>query len=85
MKRVLLVAFTVTASLVCGNLHGKVKKKEIGNLEVEGVPEIPERIVDRMRQYRNTRSAYIHGWLPGGNAMLISTRFAETSQIHVVE
>ncbi len=86
MKRLLLIASLVSAaSLVCGDLYGETKRKEQGNLVIEEMPEIPVRIKERMRQYRNTRSVYMHGWLPGGEAMLISTRFAETTQLHVVE
>jgi dipeptidyl aminopeptidase/acylaminoacyl peptidase len=52
---------------------------------IEGIPEIPERIKDQMLQYQNVRSAYFEDWNPFGRGMLISTRFAETSQIHYVE
>ncbi len=54
----------------------------IGNLIVQGVPEIPDALVERMQQYRNTRSARLLGWLPEG--LLISTRFAQTGQLHRV-
>jgi dipeptidyl aminopeptidase/acylaminoacyl peptidase len=35
-------------------------------------------------QYQNTRGAGVQGWLPDGSGILVSTRFAETSQVHLV-
>jgi dipeptidyl aminopeptidase/acylaminoacyl peptidase len=61
-----------------------VERVEQGNLVIEGIPEIPERVLGRLRPYQNTRSAGMRGWHPSGPGILISTRFAETSQIHWV-
>lgn len=55
---------------------------EIGNLVVSGVPEIPEALTERLRQYQNTRSASVRGWV--GDELLIATRFAQTVQLHRV-
>lgn len=63
---------------------GQVEKKEIGNLVTENVPEIPQNIVEKTFQYQNARSAGFVDWLPSGG-MLISTRFGETGQIHLVQ
>ncbi|MDZ7359176.1 MAG: S9 family peptidase [candidate division KSB1 bacterium] len=59
--------------------------REVGNLVIDGIPDIPARIVERMNQYQNVRSAGFLDWNPNGPGILISTRFAETSQIHYVE
>ncbi len=56
---------------------------EMGNLVIEGVPEIPQAIYDRQRQFTNTRGHGFLDWADGG--ILISTRFGEVSQIHHVE
>ena len=61
------------------------ERREIGNLTIEGIPEIPESVVERMRQYQNTRSASFRDWAPDGEGMLIGTRFAETTQFHFVK
>lgn len=63
----------------------EVERIERGNLVIEGVPEIPDRISERITQYENTRSASLAGWHPGGKGVLISTRFGETSQVHWVQ
>ncbi len=70
------------ASLVCS---GEVERREIGNIVIEGIPEIPQRIIDRMLQYQNTRSASLRDWDAEGKGIYVSTRFGETSQIHYVE
>ncbi len=61
------------------------QSREVGNLVIDGIPDIPPRIVERMNQYQNVRSAAFLDWNPNGPGILISTRFAETSQIHFVE
>ncbi|MFQ6105374.1 MAG: S9 family peptidase [Candidatus Glassbacteria bacterium] len=63
----------------------EVERREEGNLVIEGIPDIPQQVVDRMLQYQNVRSAYLYDWDPSGEGMLISTRFGETSQIHYIE
>jgi len=54
------------------------------NLIVEGIPEIPAAIADEVRRYTEARSAAFVGWHPLRPAMLISTRFGNTAQIHEV-
>jgi dipeptidyl aminopeptidase/acylaminoacyl peptidase len=53
-------------------------------VETEGVPQIPDQLWNRLRQYRNLRSAGFRGWAPDGNGILIQTRFGNTSQLHRV-
>jgi dipeptidyl aminopeptidase/acylaminoacyl peptidase len=77
--------FAISLLLAAWQLQAQVEKKEVGNLIVEGVPEIPASVIERMNQYQNTRGASFSGWSPDGKTILISTRFAETSQIHVVD
>lgn len=67
------------------SLLAQIERKETGNLIIENIPDIPNRIFERTLQYQNTRSASFLGWLPENNGMLISTRFGETSQIHKLE
>jgi dipeptidyl aminopeptidase/acylaminoacyl peptidase len=80
--RKLFLALTVIIGL---NVAVFSQKREVGNLVIDGVPEIPERIVEKMNQYQNVRSASFLGWNPNGAGLLISTRFGESSQIHYVE
>ncbi|NWF89724.1 MAG: S9 family peptidase [Ignavibacteriaceae bacterium] len=67
------------------DLFSQINKREVGNLVLENIPEIPQTIIDRLSQYQNTRSASFQDWLPNNEGILISTRFAETSQFHKVK
>lgn len=53
------------------------------NLVIEGIPDIPVELAERMNQYQQVRTATFQGWL-GRDGALISTRFGETSQLHRV-
>ena len=80
LRRSLLVLF-----LLASNLPALfAQRREAGNLIMDGMPEIPERIATRMNQYQNIRSASFADWNPHGPGMLINTRFAETNQVHYV-
>jgi dipeptidyl aminopeptidase/acylaminoacyl peptidase len=84
MKRVPVILLFLFFWIFPASLQAQVQRREVGNLVIEDIPEIPERITDRMFQYQNTRSAAIADWIPGGEGMLIGTRFAETWQLHHV-
>src|SRR3712207_6594304 len=55
------------------------------NLVVEGVPEVPARLVEEVNPYTQFRGAGVTSWHPAKREMLIYTRFAETSQVHYVK
>jgi Tol biopolymer transport system component len=57
---------------------------ERGNLVIENVPDVPADIAERLNQYQQTRAASFEGWLADGS-ILITTRFAETAQVHRVD
>lgn len=57
----------------------------VGNLIMQDIPEIPDEVNERTRQYQNVRAASFASWDPEGDGMLIRTRFAETTQIHYVD
>lgn len=52
------------------------------NVVVRNVPEIDEQILESIERYRNVRTASVVDWL--GDALLIRTRFGESSQLHRV-
>lgn len=60
-------------------------RREVGNMILEDVPEIPDEIKSRIQQYQNTRSASFKDWLPNNEGALISTRFGNTAQLHIVK
>jgi dipeptidyl aminopeptidase/acylaminoacyl peptidase len=62
-----------------------VRREEIGNRIGENLPDIPPALGEQLQRYSNTRSAALGGWLAGGEGMLITTRFANTAQVHWVK
>ncbi|HEX4544814.1 MAG TPA: prolyl oligopeptidase family serine peptidase [Candidatus Acidoferrum sp.] len=55
------------------------------NLVIEGVPKIAVSLADTAGRYGSYRSATLADWHPSKREVLISTRFAETPQLHLVE
>lgn len=74
---ILFVSFTQT--------YSQIDRKEVGNLVMENIPEIPQQLKDRIFQYQNTRAASFQDWLHNDAGILISTRFGETAQFHKVK
>lgn len=66
-------------------LSQQIERKEIGNLVMENIPEIPQSVKDKIFQYQSTRSASFSDWLHNNEGILITTRFGETAQIHKVK
>lgn len=55
------------------------------NLVAEGLPSIPASIVQEVRPYTEARAAGLADWHPVKKEMIISTRFANTPQLHYVK
>ncbi len=53
-------------------------------LVVDAVPAVPDALAAKTRPYMEYRTANFVGWHPTDRSMLISTRFANTAQIHRV-
>ena len=51
-------------------------------LVVDGVPAVPAELAETLGRYGAFRSASLVDWHPTQAAMLISTRFADTPQLH---
>jgi len=55
------------------------------NLVVEGIPAIPAALKEDAGRYLEFRGAAFQGWHPQRREMLITTRFADTTQLHLVK
>ncbi len=55
------------------------------NLVEEGIPAIPAALAASAERYNNFRRAGFVDWSPVRREMLISTRFADTPQLHLVK
>ena len=54
------------------------------NLVVENIPAIPADLAQKVGRYNEFRSAWLQSWHPRQREMIISTRFADTNQLHRV-
>jgi dipeptidyl aminopeptidase/acylaminoacyl peptidase len=54
------------------------------NLVVDGIPPIPASLAAEARRYTESRGAGLLDWHPARRELLISTRFANTTQVHRV-
>ena len=54
------------------------------NLVVDGIPAIPDAVAEAVARYTEFRSATFQDWHPVRRELLITTRFADTSQVHQV-
>jgi dipeptidyl aminopeptidase/acylaminoacyl peptidase len=55
------------------------------NLLADGIPGIPAAIAEAVRPYAEFRSASFASWHPTRREMLITTRFADTPQVHLIK
>lgn len=76
--------FLAVAALLALNASAAdVERVTRGNLAIEGIPEIPPALIERVRRYQHTRSAQFAGWTADGR-ITIATRFGNTNQLHLV-
>ena len=76
--------FAAAALVALNAAAADVERITRGNLAIEGIPEIPQELIERMRRYQHSRNASLVGWTPDGK-ITISTRFGNTAQLHLVD
>ena len=54
------------------------------SLVADGIPAIPAAIPEEVRRYTEYRSAGFADWHPTRNEILVSTRFGNTAQVHLI-
>jgi dipeptidyl aminopeptidase/acylaminoacyl peptidase len=60
------------------------ERREQGQLVFDGIPPASRAVHESLGQYLNIRQARVADWLADGR-LLISTRFGNTDQLHVIE
>jgi dipeptidyl aminopeptidase/acylaminoacyl peptidase len=75
--RLLALALLTTASLFAA--------PPPANLVVENVPEFPAALVEKVGPYLDFRTASLEDWNPARSEVLITTRFGEATQLHIVK
>ncbi|MCW5897820.1 MAG: hypothetical protein KIT10_01010 [Flavobacteriales bacterium] len=81
MRQTLLSAFFLPLSLLAQQATIPVTD----NLVVEGIPPLPAELAEEVRRYSEGRSASFTAWHPQRREMLVSTRFGNSNQLHLVK
>ncbi len=77
-------AYLSKASCAQDTNAGAANLKPSDNLKIEGIPSIPVSLADKVRKYTEARGASVLDWHPTQRSMLVSTRFANSNQVHRV-
>ncbi len=85
MKQGLQFALPLLTSLAISLSPSVYALTPADNLVTENIPIIPDSLVEEVGRYNEFRSAGLASWHPTNREMLISTRFADTSQLHLVK
>ena len=81
----LLIGGSLSAQAPAPSEADTVRLVNDGNVVLDGVPEIPPRVGEQLNRYQNVRGAAFRAWSEDGEGLFITTRFAETSQVHFVD
>lgn len=87
MSRTFLAALLASAALPAAGQDTAAPEPAMplpAALTAEAMPPIPLALAEHARPYLEARGASFAGWDPNARAVLISTRFANTSQLHRV-
>ncbi|HEY5806994.1 MAG TPA: prolyl oligopeptidase family serine peptidase [Povalibacter sp.] len=72
----------ILATLATPIVHADAQKPAA--LVADGIPAVPDTVVAATRPYMEFRTASFSGWNAADKSMLITTRFANTAQLHTV-
>ena len=84
--KLLILAFAIPAlaALAQTEQAAPVSVPKPAALVADGIPDVPVTLARETRPYMEFRTAAFTSWHPRDRSMLISTRFANTAQIHRV-
>ncbi|MFO0944820.1 MAG: alpha/beta fold hydrolase [Planctomycetota bacterium] len=82
--RVCLILASLGMLANTNDVHGDADPLRPPAISTTNVPPLPAELVDRLRQYQNTRAASFQGWAPDGSGIVVGTRFGNTTQLHRV-
>jgi dipeptidyl aminopeptidase/acylaminoacyl peptidase len=80
-----LAVLLAAAEAPASSVEGMQPAPGVPSLLQSGLPQLPAELRARAGQYLNARSAVLADVSDDGQTLLISTRFASTAQLHLVE
>jgi dipeptidyl aminopeptidase/acylaminoacyl peptidase len=76
----------VILSFICNCLKAQQPTIPVtDNLVAEGIPPLPTSLINEVKNYTEARRAWFGDWHPTKKELLISTRFANSNQLHYVK
>ena len=84
MIRRVLMAWLVSVLMCSLAFAAGADPRKPAAIQTQDVPVVSAEVVTKLSQYQSTRTAAFRGWAPDGNGMLISTRFGNSAQLHLV-
>jgi dipeptidyl aminopeptidase/acylaminoacyl peptidase len=88
MKSICTIAVMLFCTLLAHAADEPADSKAIApppNLVADGIPPISREVADSVGRYTEFRAAFMLDWHPTERQMLITTRFANTMQVHRVK
>ena len=82
-RTALLLVALIAPAILTAQTQGVIAPGD--NLVADGVPAIPTTLAADVRRYTESRGAGLADWHPQRREILISTRFGNTNQLHVVK
>ncbi len=79
MKKIIILF----GALVSVSFTGRAQVPD--NLVAEGIPTVPAELKSGVARYLEFRSATFNSWHPAKREMLLTTRFADATQLHLVK
>lgn len=83
MKKSTFTIILILTSMITWSQNATIPVAD--NLVAEGIPSLPATLIGEVKNYTEGRGASITAWHPLKNEMLISTRFANSNQLHYVK
>ncbi len=88
MKRSAWMLIAVFSTLLTAAAQAPAQESVVSpgeNLVVDGVPSVPTTLAETAGRYGSYRGATLLDWNPSQREMLISTRFGDVPQLHLVK
>ncbi|QOJ13522.1 MAG: S9 family peptidase [Planctomycetia bacterium] len=76
--------FGVLAATCAAAIAQDAKQRQLGQVVLDGVPEVDAAVRERAMQYFEVRPTALGDVHPDGRSILIRTRFGNTNQVHLV-
>ncbi len=85
LLRLLFLALIVSTLCLAADNPQAAVLHPADNLVVDGVPDVPQSIVEQVGRYSEFRMAFPTSWHPLRREMIVGTRFGDTYQAHLVK